>query len=392
MIKKIKEKQPTMSKPLEPVINELEPCPNGTEYNFYFGPAHPGSGNFGVKLIIDGEKVVSARADPGYLHRGFEKLMEYRTPIQNAVLSDRLCVLEPLNWNLVHAEAVDELMDIQVPERAKYIRVIMAELSRIQSHIIWYGVFSKAIGFDTGFKMAFGYRDYILDVFELITGGRVYPTGYICPGGVRRDFPSSAKEKIVHVIDKMKEMIKLGELGNPAMAARTQDIGVLDMKVAIRLGATGPVLRGSGMKTDVRKDEPYEIYDQLDFEIPIRKQGDAYARYWVGIEEMKQSIAIIRQALDILPQGEVIAAKYQKPKITMKIPEGEVYVRNEIARGEAAFYLASDKNGRILRSKIRGPDFLHMIPVLEYLLQGKQIADIPAIYWSLNICPADMDR
>jgi len=388
----MKEKQPTMINPLESGINELEPYTNGTDYNFYFGPAHPGSGNFGVKLVIEGEKVVSARADPGYLHRGFEKLMEYRTPIQNAVLSDRLCVLEPLNWNLVHAEAVDELMDIQVPERAKYIRVIMAELSRIQSHIIWYGVFSKAIGFDTGFKMAFGYRDYILDVFELITGGRVYPTGYICPGGVRRDFPSSAKEKIVHVIDKMKEMIKLGELGNPAMDARTQDIGVLDMKAAIRLGATGPVLRGSGMKTDVRKDEPYEIYDQLDFEIPIRKQGDAYARYWVGLEEMKQSIAIIRQALDALPQGEVIAAKYKKPKITMKIPEGEVYVRNEVARGEAAFYMASDKKGRILRSKIRGPDFLHMIPVLEYLLQGSQIADIPAIYWSLNICPADMDR
>jgi NADH-quinone oxidoreductase subunit D len=392
MINKMKEKKSTMSNPLESAIDELEPYPNGTEYNFYFGPAHPGSGNFGVKLIIDGEKVVSARADPGYLHRGFEKLMEYRTPIQNAVLSDRICVLEPLNWNLVHAEAVDELMDIQVPERAKYIRVIMAELSRIQSHIIWYGVFSKAIGFDTGFKMAFGYRDYILDVFELITGGRVYPTGYICPGGVRRDFPSDAKEKIVHVLDKIKEMIKLEELGNPAMAARTQDIGILDMKMAIQLGATGPVLRGSGMKTDVRKDEPYEIYDQLDFEIPIRKQGDAYARYWIGIEEIKQSLAIIRQALATLPQGEVIAAKYKKPKITMKIPEGEVYVRNEVARGEAALYMASDKNGKILRSKIRGPDFLHMIPVLEYLLQGQQIADIPAIYWSLNICPADMDR
>ena len=319
----MKEKQSTMSNPPESVINELEPYHNDTEYNFYFGPAHPGSGNFGVKLIVDGEKVVTARADPGYLHRGFEKLMEYRTPLQNAVLSDRICVLEPLNWNLVHAEAVDELMDIQVPERAKYIRVIMAELSRIQSHIIWYGVFSKAIGFDTGFKMAFGYRDYILDVFELITGGRVYPTGYICPGGVRRDFPSDAKEKIVHVLDKMKEMIKLGELGNPAMAARTQDIGVLDRKMAIRLGATGPVLRGSGMKTDVRKDEPYEIYDQLDFEIPIMKEGDAYARYWIGIEEIKQSIAIIRQALDTLPQGEVIADKYKKPKSTRKIPEGE---------------------------------------------------------------------
>ena len=374
------------------MIDEIEHAPKGTEYDFYFGPAHPGSGNFGVKLKVDGEKVLSARADPGYLHRGFEKLMEYRTPIQNAVLSDRICVLEPLNWNLVHAEAVDQLMGIDVPERAKYIRVIMAELSRIQSHIIWYGMFSKGTGFDTGFKMAFGYRDYILDLFELITGGRVYPAGYICPGGVRRDFPNDAKEKILKVLDKMNEMVKLEELENPAMDARAKGVGVLKLKDAIRRGATGPVLRGSGMNTDVRKDAPYEIYDRLDFEVPVRKDGDAYARYWIGIEEMNQSVKIVKQALEEIPGGEVIASEFKKPKVNVKIPEGEVYVRNEVARGEAAFYMVSDGNGKPYRAKIRGPDFLHMIPVLEYLLKGAQIADVPAIYWSLNICPADMDR
>jgi NADH-quinone oxidoreductase subunit D len=374
------------------MIDGMETASKGSEYDLYFGPAHPGSGNFGVKLKIDGEIVVSARADPGYLHRGFEKLMEYRTPIQNAVLSDRLCILEPLNWNLVHAETVDELMGINVPERAKYLRVIMAELSRIQSHIIWYGVFSKGTGFDTGFKMAFGYRDYILDLFELITGGRVYPAGYICPGGVRRDFPKDAKMKILKVLDKMNEMIKLEELENPAMNARSKGVGILKIKDAIRLGATGPVLRGSGMKTDVRKEEPYEIYDKLDFEIPVRKEGDAYARYWIGIEEMKQSIKIIKQALKELPDGDIIESSLKKPKLSAKIPEGEVYVRNEIARGEAAIYMVSDGKGTPYRVKVRGPDFLHMIPVLEYLLKGVQIADVPAIYWSLNICPADMDR
>jgi len=188
MINKMKERKVTG-------ISQIESGPTGTEYEMFFGPAHPGSCNFSVKLKLDGERIVSARADPGYLHRGFEKLMEYRTPMQNAVLSDRLCILESLNWNLVHAEAVDELMGIDVPERAKYIRIIMAELSRIQSHIVWYGVVSKGTGFDTGFKMAFGYRDYILDLFELITGGRVYPAGYICPGGVRKKFPNKAKEK-----------------------------------------------------------------------------------------------------------------------------------------------------------------------------------------------------
>ena len=310
----------------------LEPI-GKNEYELFFGPAHPGSGNFSVKLKVDGEGIISARADPGYLHRGFEKLMEYRLPIQNAVLSDRICIFEALNWNLIHAEAVDELMGIEIPERAKYIRVIMAELSRIQSHIIWYGAFSIGTGFDTGFKMAFGYRDYILDLFEMITGGRVYPTGYICPGGVRRDIPEGSEEKILGVLNKIDEMVKLEMMGNPALLSRVKDIGILKLSDAIRLGATGPVLRASGMKSDVRKNDPYEVYDRFDFEVPVSNEGDAYARYMIGIEEIKQSISIIKQALKELPDGDFVAKEFKKPKLNIKIPEGEVYVRNEISRG-----------------------------------------------------------
>lgn len=389
MIEKTKGSVYTMS---NQNMRDIETPSTDSTYALYFGPAHPGSGNFGVKLRIDGEKVISARADPGYLHRGFEKLMEYRLPIQNAVLSDRLCVLEALNWNLIHAEAVEELMGIEVPERAKYIRVIMAELSRIQSHLIWYGVFSKAIGFDTGFMIAFGYRDYILDLFEMITGGRVYPTGYICPGGVRRDLPKGAKKKIRDVLTKLDDMIAMEETMYPTLFDRTEGIGVLPLQEAIRFGATGPVLRGSGMKKDVRKEEPYEVYDRLDFDIPVRKEGDARARYIIGIEEIKQSREIVRQALTELPEGEAIAPKFKKPKLALKIPEGEVYVRNEISRGEAGMYMVSNGEKTPYRVKIRGPDFLHMIPLLEHLLKGAEIADVPAIYWSLNICPADMDR
>jgi len=242
------------------------------EYSLPFGPAHPGPGNFAVKLRLDGEKVVSAKADPGYLHRGFEKLMEYRTPIQNAVLSDRICVFEPLNWNLVHAQGVDELTDWNVPERAKYIRVVMVELSRIQSHIIWYGSMSKAIGFDTGFKLAFGYRDYILDLFENITGGRVYPAGYICPGGVRKDLGKNMPEKIRKTLNKINDMLsKFEKFDNLSILVRTKGVGILPLKKAIQLGATGPVLRASGLKTDIRKDDPYEIYSKLDFDIPTEK-------------------------------------------------------------------------------------------------------------------------
>jgi NADH-quinone oxidoreductase subunit D len=373
-------------------ISQLEPATEDGGYNLYFGPAHPGSGNFGVKLKITGELVTSARADPGYLHRGFEKLMEYRLPIQNSVLSDRICVLEALNWNLIHAEAVEELMQIELPERAKYIRVIMAELSRIQSHFIWFGAFCIGTGFETGFKLAFGYRDYILDLFEMITGGRVYPAGYICPGGVRRDFPDGATQRIAQVLDQISRMVRIGEMENPGLVARAKGVGVFKLQDAIRLGATGPVLRASGLKADVRKDDPYEVYDRFDFEVPTREEGDAYARYLLGIEEIKQSIKIIKQALQQLPEGEVIAPKFKRIKLATKIPEGDVYIRNEAARGEAGMYMVSNGGEKPYRVKIRGPSFLHMIPVLEHLLTGAQIADVPAIYWSLNVCPADLDR
>ena len=365
----------------------------GMEYNFYFGPSHPGSGNFGVKLRIDGERVLSARSDPGYLHRGFEKLMEYRIPMQNSVISDRVCVLEPLNWNLVHAEAVDELTGIEVPERAKYIRVLMAELSRLQSHLIWYGAMSIGLGFDTGFKMAFGYRDYILDLFELITGGRVYPVGYICPGGVRRDLPNGYEEKVMKVLTQIEDIIqKIEDFDNTVFASRTKGIGILELEDAIRLGATGPILRASGMKTDTRKDDPYEIYSELDFDIPVEQAGDAYARCMIREREMKESIKIINQVLERMPEGKVREPSKIMPPKRVRIPEGEVYIRNEVARGEGSIYMRSIGEKEPYRVKIRGPSFLHMIPVLEHLLKGAQIADIPAIYWSLNICPADMDR
>ncbi len=372
--------------------DELKTLPGGAEYDLYFGPAHPGSGNFGVKLKIDGESVVSARADPGYLHRGFEKLMEYRIPIQNAVLSDRICVLEALNWNLIHAEAAEELMGIEPPERARYIRVIMAELSRIQSHIIWFGVLCMGTGFDTGFKLAFGYRDYILDLFEAVTGGRVYPAGYICPGGVRRDLPQGLEKRIIEVLNEIEKMVAVEALENPLLSSRTKDVGILKLEDAIRLGATGPVLRASGMKADVRKDDPYEVYERFDLDVPVRDEGDAYARYLVGIEEIKQSARIIKQALAELPEGEVIAPNLKRLKLASKIPAGEVYVRNEVSRGEAGIYMCSDGSDKPYRVKVRGPSFLHMIPVLEHLLTGAQIADVPAIYWSLNVCPADLDR
>ncbi len=369
-------------------MKQNKSLPGMEPYELLFGPAHPGPGNFSVKLKLDGERVISARADPGYLHRGFEKLMEYRTPMQNAVLSDRVCVFEPLNWNLLHAEAVEELAGLEVPERARYIRVILAELSRIQSHLIWYGGMSMGTGFDTGFKIAFGYRDYVLDVFEAVTGGRVYPTGYICPGGVRRDISENTERRIGEVLDKANKMALIERLENPTLSGRTKGVGILRLKDALELGATGPVIRASGMKTDVRRDEPYEVYGRLDFNVPVLNDGDSYARYLIGIREIEESISIVRQALKGMPSGRIEPVK---PDFR-RMPEGEAYVRNEVARGEACIHMVSKGGEWPYRCKIRGPSLLHMIPVLEHLLKGQQIADVPAIYWSLNPCPADMDR
>lgn len=361
-------------------------------YELPFGPAHSGSGNFMVKLKLDGERVIEARADPGYLHRGFEKLMEYRNPLQNAVISDRVCIFEPISWDLVHAEAVDEIMGWDIPERAKYIRVILAEFTRIQSHLIWFSGGSIATGFQTGFMIGIGYRDYILEnIFEPVTGARVYPTGYIRPGGVRWDLTEDFDKKCYNVLKKMEKAIEDFDkllFTNPVFKERTQGVGTLYKEDGIRLGATGPIIRASGVETDVRKDDPYEIYDEIEFEVPVRDDGDAYSRFFVGREEIIQSIKIIRQAMERMPKGDFSL----KVNPFRKMKEGEAYARIEAARGEAAIYMVSIGDREPYRVKIRGPSFLHLIPVLEFLLKNKQIADVPAIYWSLNTCPADMDR
>lgn len=359
--------------------------------DFLFGPAHPGSGNFSVRAKLDGERVIEAKSDPGYLHRGFEKMMEYRNIWQNAVLSDRICVFEPLAWNLLFAEGIEKLADIEISERAKTIRVILAELSRIQSHLIWFGAFSAASGFDTGFKIAFAYRDYILDIFSAITGGRVYPAGYICPGGLMRDIPQGIEKEISNVLKKTKEGLSYFKKEDPLFKSRTKGVGILKPEDALKIGATGQVLRASGISYDIRRDAPYEIYKKLDFNSPVSRDGDAYSRFRLGLLEVDESIKIIEQLLNKIPLGEYLNKK-MNPAIPFVIPHNEVYVRNETARGEGAIYIKGDGTANPYRVKIKGPSFTHLIPILEFLLKNAEIADIPIIYWSLNGCPADMDR
>ena len=360
-------------------------------YVIPFGPAHPGSGNFRVWLTVDGERVIEARADPGFLHRGFEKLMEYRTLLQASVLTDRIAVFEPLNWNLVFALAAEKLQGIEVPERAKYIRVLLVELTRIQSHLLWFGVAGIAMGFDTVFKVALTYREEILRLFEEATGGRVYPAGYIRPGGVRWDLPEGFLERAEGVLRHIEyHLSDLNNLffENPSFVARTKGLAVLSPEEGIRLGASGPALRASGVPYDVRADDPYLVYDRLEFRVITRREGDALARFLVGRDEVLESVKIGIQAIRDMPEGEHAV----KVGPFAKVKEGEAYVHIEAARGDAGCYIIGTGKRTPYRVKFRGPSFTLLIPVLEHLLQGVEIADVPVVYWSLNHCPADMDR
>lgn len=360
-------------------------------YNYYFDPTHSGFPNFGIKLKVVGDTVVSASPDIGYLHKGLEKLMEYRTVIQNAVLTDRICMFDPYNWNLVHAEAIEQLSGIEVPERGKYLRTIMAELSRIQSHILWFGVLSLSLGAESGFSTAMTYRDFLLNLFEVVSGGRVYPAGYICPGGVRWDLPVGGEAKVAIALDQAEEFLQVSKQTlEQVIAPKTTGLGILLKDNAVKLGATGPVLRASGIQSDVRRDDPYEIYDQFDFEVPVMQVGDAYARCMVRIQEIAESAKICRQAIEKITPGEV--KNPTSLNFPVNIPPGEVYARCETARGEGAIYMKSNGGLAPYRSKIRGPDLQHMIPVLGHLLDGAKLDSVAAIYWSLDICPTSVER
>lgn len=357
-----------------------------------FGPQHPASSHFHASVELEGERVVNVEPFPGYLHRGFEKLMEYRIHPQNAVLVDRICILEPFTWELGYANAIEKLAGVEAPERGKFIRTIITELGRILSHVTWAGIFSLALGHESANKIAFGDREKILRLNEILTGGRLYPC-YVVPGGVRRDITEKFVEEIYEVLDYFEEQLSLYDsllFKNETFIERTRGIGEFpSAKKAIELGATGPNLRGCGVKTDLRKDEPYDAYPEADFSIPIENGRDAYARSLVRRKEISESISIIRKLLDKMPSGKF---RIKKQSLFAKSPEGEAHFCLEAARGEGCYHVVSEGKKKIYRSKVRGPSFSHALSEFPYLANGSEIADVPIIYWSLDSCPSDMDR
>lgn len=338
---------------------------------------------------MDGETVIDARPDIGYLHRGIEKLAEKRTYTQFVTLTDRTDYLSAMLCNDVYARAVEKLAGIEVPERAEFIRVIMMELNRIASHLVFVGTFGLDLGASTPFIYCFREREDILDLFEMACGARL-TYSYIRPGGVMRDLPAGFYEKAKAFLKKMPSRLEeLDDLlsRNEILLVRTRGIGVISAEDAVNYAMSGPNLRGSGVPFDVRKDEPYSVYDRLQFNVVTQPMGDCLARYLVRTGEIRESLKIVEQALDMLPEGDYTA---KIPKV-LKPPAGEAFARIESSRGDLGVYLISDGSPNPYRLHWRAPSFISLAAVGE-MVKGWKVADTVAILGSLDIVLGEVDR
>ncbi len=363
------------------------------ETTLYIGPQHPGiTGNMMVKVKIKGDTIVSSSTHVGYLHRAFEKLIEQRNWLQSFTILCRFCVPEPDPMELTYARAVEEIEGREVPERGKWIRVLVMEMARLQSFLLWYGGQSGSAGLYTLGQWSVGDRNYVLDLFEDLTGGRVYHM-FIWPGGVRRDLPKGFKDKALRTMDYLeKRLVQYNKLlfDNVIFQKRAQGVGIIPKDKAIEWGVVGAPLRGCGIKSDVRIDEPYEVYDKLNFIVPTQEGGDVWARALVRKVEIEQSISIIRQVLEKMPEGEYYN-KIPNP-MKWKIPAGEAYVRTESVRGEVGFYVVSDGTEKPRRVHVKGAAYTHAITVLDKILPGQNISDVSFILNSMGACPPEIER
>jgi NADH-quinone oxidoreductase subunit D len=374
-----------------PVGEQQELVREGDLLTINMGPQHPSThGVFRMVLTLDGETVVACRPVMGYLHRSVEKLAESRTYLQDIIFTDRLDYLAPMTTNLPYAMATERLANIQVPERAEYIRVIMCELQRFASHCVAIGTFASDAGaFFTPMMYTFRERERILDVFDQACGARM-TVSYIRYGGVARDITDESVAVIRGFVDDIERNVDEFEAmltTNEIFKARTQQIGVLPAEEAIAYSITGPMLRGSGVSYDVRRAEPYSVYDRFEFDIPTRQSGDCYDRYMVRVAEMRQSRQILQQALRDLPKGPTMG---KIPKV-FRPPKGSAYARTESPKGEIGFYVESDGKTEPYRFHIRAPSFINL-GVLSKLVVGHKLADAVVILGSIDIVMGEVDR
>ncbi len=379
------------------------------------GPQHPSThGVLRLVLELDGEVITKITPHIGYLHRGVEKLSEHRTYHQILPLTDRLDYLAPMSNNLGYILAVEKLMAVEVPERAETIRIIMAELTRLESHLVWIACHALDIGAMTVFIYAFREREAIMETYELVSGARM-TSNFFRVGGLSQDVPDEFVKKVGDFIDSMPGYLDQYEgllTTNPIWLKRTIGNGVISAEDAIDIGLTGPALRGSGVDWDLRRDNPYSGYDKYEFKVPTGENCDTYDRYKVRLIEMREACKIVRQGLDRLKPGPVLANCPQvcyPPKESVynsieglihhfKIasegfpaPEGEVYQGIEAPKGELGFYIVSDGGNKPERLRIRPPSFVNL-QAIEQMSVGSMIADLVAVIGTLDIVLGEIDR
>ncbi len=380
------------------------------------GPQHPSThGVLRVVLELDGETVVKAVPDIGYLHTGIEKSCESKTYSQAITLTDRLDYLAPLSNNLCYCLAVEKLLGLEVPKRAQYVRVLLTELTRIGSHLVWLGTHAIDLGAMSMFLYCFREREEILKILEYVSGQRMM-TSYFRIGGLALEPPPGWLDRVQAFIEMMPARMQEYEnllTGNPIWQARTKGVGVLSAETCIAMGVTGPTLRSAGVAYDIRKVFPYSSYEEFEFDVPTRTDADCFARYLLRVEEMRQSLGIIRQAMPRIPPAGpirseapgIVPPQREKMKTEMEAliyhfkiftegfapPPGEVYQTIESPRGELGFYVASDGSPRPLRVKVRAPSFINL-QALPKLVEGRLIADVVACIGTIDIVLGEVDR
>jgi NADH-quinone oxidoreductase subunit D len=354
------------------------------------GPQHPAThGVFRLLVTLDGEQLVEADPIIGYMHRGYEKLVEQRDYRQITNLVSRMDWLSGINNELPLALAVERLMEIEVPPRAQYLRVVMCEMNRILNHLMFFASFGAELGAITPTFYAFREREDIQYTLESATGGRMH-FGFFRPGGLKEDVPegffASALKGVRQVIERLPDYEDL-LVGNEIFKQRTVGVGILEKEVAYSYGVSGPIARGSDITLDVRKDEPYSSYDHFDFEVQSGPHGDCFDRFWVLVHEVVESAKIVEQAIEGMPSGPIMG---KVPRV-IQAPVGEVYVRCENSLGELGMYLISDGDRRPYRLKIRTPSY-NNVSALSHVLKGSYVADMIAILGSFFFVLGDIDR
>ena len=375
-----------------PDSEQFETIGEGDTLVLNMGPQHPSThGVLRVILKLDGEYIVEARPVIGYLHRMHEKMAETRTCIQYMPNMGRVDYLNPLGWNWAYVGAVERLAGIEVPERAEFIRVITGELNRISSHLVWFGAYILDLGAFTPIMYAFEDRERILDLLQPISGSRL-TYSFFRPGGVAADVTDTFLKDTLGFVEYMRGRLPMYRdlvTNNIIFRKRCEGVGELSLEMCRSYGATGPVVRGSNLAYDVRRAEPYSVYDRFDYKIPVDENGDAMGRYRVRMAEMAESLSIIEQAVNRMPEGEYIVKKAPKPQ--WKAPKGEVYFAVEGARGKIGVYLISTGDKYPYRVKLRSPGFSNL-SLFGELAKGHLLQDAVSILGSLDLVIPEIDR